>query len=69
MKIISINGAVLTLGLLLNGCSFDARFVYDTAQNTDRQKCRDIPNPEEQQSCFNAHSKTYDQYQAEKNYH
>ena len=59
MKVVFISIIVMALA----GCS--ARAVYDNVQLNNQQRCARVP-PSEYDACMEAASKTYDEYQRER---
>ena len=51
------------IAVALTGCS--ARAVYDNIQLNNQQRCARVP-PSEYDACMEAASKTYDEYQRER---
>jgi hypothetical protein len=50
--------------LMIGGCSKETS--YNMLHDIAKQKCRDIPNPEERQACEAQHNRTYREYEAER---
>lgn len=59
MKVVFMSIIVMALA----GCS--ARAVYDNVQLNNQQQCARVP-PSEYDACMEAASKTYDEYQRER---
>lgn len=59
MKVVFMSIIVMVLA----GCS--ARAVYDNVQLNNQQECARVP-PSEYDACMEAASKTYDEYQRER---
>ena len=61
MKLVPI--ILVTASVFLPGCS--ARAVYDNIQQNNQQDCARVP-PSEYDACMAAASKTYEEYQRER---